>query len=328
MIAHIVRLELPHNLYFQNDFVNPLLYVDNMGLRELVTEHYDDDFKYIAGSRGNSLRVAILIELEQSDEPLTKQQLSDVFSPESDNWAWAVSDLTIERTICDDRGLIDRGWVRDMSSREGSANRYTLTPRGSIVLDALRELFLSFDVSAQAGQELNLFLDTIADSEHDADKAVVENLADAEVLQAAEWDFSELRLEADQFITRSQTIRGMSEIFATAYIYHYYEYTVERGKQAELILAPHVVERIENKYADEFREILESGNLTIYRGPDEIEFNWTITDHGVAWGIFEDQRHAAELLSESDVVREWALDIYESYKNRSEDITSKQLEQL
>ena len=299
-----------------------------MGMRGLIESHYDEDFKYLAGSRGNSVRVAILVELDQNEAGLTKHQLSSIFSAENDHWNWSVSDQTIERAVEGNGGLIQRKWVKDVSDREGDASRYVLTPLGKYILEDLEDLFTVFEISDKAVDEIGPYLDVIAASEQDANRAVIAALAESELILGADWNFSGLRQRAHEFISQADRIWGMSEVFAKPYLDNFYEYTVENDKTAELILPPYILDLIEREFPNILRETLASGNLRVHRGPEDIEFNWTITNHGVAWAQFDSQRHSAELISRSGTVQEWALGIFEDYRERSQEVTHEKLAEL
>ena len=303
-----------------------------MGIDNLIKENYEE-LSYLGGPQ-TPIRVAVLEELN-SNGSLRKSELEDIFvrSDGDGKWELDISKPTLKRQFEDRTGgdtnssLVEKGWVKDVSDGRGAESRYKLTPRGQMVCEELASLFDLFDVLEDVPPELDYFLEVATEADLDISEEVLRELADAEVYTRSPTGIDKTTLKGVQFISDSEYYRGISWISSKEHVDYYHTALTEQNKKAEFINTPEVLESLVENHAQKWGEALETGNLTVFEH-DVFPLGLTIVEKGVAWGYFEppDGTHKAELLTESDTVREWAIDIFEKCKREGREVTQEQLE--
>lgn len=304
-----------------------------MGTKDIVEQHYD--VLSCLGGPQTPIRVAVLRELN-SNGSMRKSELEDIFvrSRKNGRWDFDVSKPTLNRQFEETTGgntnhsLVEKGWVKDVSESRGAESRYELTPRGQLLFDELASLFGLFDLLEDVPAELDYFLEVIREAELDISRDVLQDLADAEIYTKTPTGIDRTTMKGLQFVSEGEYHRGTSWIASEDYVDYYLMFLKEQDNEAEFVFTPEVLEGLVENHAEKWKEVLETGNVNLFEY-DVFPLGLTIVEHGVAWGYFEpsDGTHKAELITESDAVHEWAVDVFEGYKQEARNVTEEQLEE-
>ncbi|MDZ7688485.1 MAG: hypothetical protein U5J64_07165 [Halobacteriales archaeon] len=300
----------------------------------LVETHYEK-LAHLAGPQ-TPIRVAVLAEL-CANESLRQRELLDIFvkgKDEDGGWDFDVSKPTLYRQL-DERpqkstgdtlSLVERGWVEDVSERRGDESRYSVTPKGRLLYDEIESLFGLFDLVEEVPSDLEPFLEVVTMSDTEMERDVLEGLIDAEIYTKTPTGLDETTTKALQFVAEGSYHRGISWIASGDYVDFYLMFTKELDNEAEFIFTRDVLDGLVENHTEKWGEILETGNVTLFEY-DVFPLGLTIVEQGVAWGYFEppEGTHKAELVTESDEVREWAIDVFERYKQEGRNVTEEQL---
>lgn len=303
----------------------------------MVETHYDK-LSHLAGPQ-TPIRVAILEEL-CSKGSLCRRELKEVFvegdtGDEEDGWGFRVSKPTLyrqfdekpEESTGDSISLVDGEWVEDVSESRGAEARYAITPKGRLLYEELSSLFGLFDLVEDVPPDLEPFLEVVTKADVEMNREVLKELTDAKIYKKSPAGLDETTMKGLQFVSRGSYHRGISWIASGDYVDYYFMFLKEQDNEAEFIFTQEVLEGLVENHAEKWGEILETGNVTLFEY-DVFPLGLTIVEQGVAWGYFEPPHgtHKAELIIESDTVREWALDIFERYKQEGRNVTEEQLE--
>jgi predicted transcriptional regulator len=301
-------------------------------VHDILEEHYDA-LSHLGGPQ-TPVRVGVLGELHANGS-LSKRELRDIFVEGNEGWDFEVSKPTLYRQFDESLGsrkdeavsLVERGWVRDISEGDGSESRYALTPKGRLVYEEISSLFGTFSLVDGVPSDLEPFLEVVAKSEFEMGQEVLCELTDGEVYAATPTNLYGLFSEFEEFASQGDFVRGVSWVSSELFVNQFYRYVVEQEKSAELVLTSEVLERLVEDHTESWREILETGNMELFEC-DVYPFGLTVVEQGVAWGYFEPEKgaHEYELISESDAVHDWALDVFEEFKQRGRRVTDEQLE--
>lgn len=286
------------------------------------------------GGPQTPIRVAVLAELDANGS-LTRRGLRDIFVDGDGGWEFEVSKPTLYRQFDEDTGsgaedsLVERGWIRDISETEGAESRYALTPKGRIVYEEMTSLFDAFELVEEVPSDLEPFLEVVNKSEMRMEKEVLEELSEVEIYSIKSTNVFGMSTyqEYIEFISEADRICGITWVWSEMFLDSYYEFLVEEDIEVEFILTSEVIETLIEDYAEEWREMLETGNLEVFEC-DVYPFGVTIVEYGVAWGYFEPEKgtHEYELITESDAVQEWAAGVFEEFKQKGRRVTEEQLE--
>ncbi|MDZ7688486.1 MAG: hypothetical protein U5J64_07170 [Halobacteriales archaeon] len=303
--------------------------------RILVEEHYDK-LSHLGGPQ-TPIRVAVLEEIS-SNGSLSKRELRDIFvEGKGKDWGFEVSKPTLYRQLDDDPenttgdtlSLVERGWIEDVSESRNAEARYAITPKGRILYDEVTSLFELFDLMDDIQPELEPFLEVVTKADVEMGKDVLEELINAEIYPTTATNQFAMQSyqEYIDFISEVDRILGITWVWSQMFLDSYYNFLVEEDKEVEFILTPEVTETLVESHTEKWREMLETGNLTVIEC-DIFPFGITIVEKGVAWGYFEPEKgaHEYELMTESEVVRDWAIEIFEEYKQEGRNVTEEQLE--
>jgi len=307
----------------------------NSSTRDLVENNYDK-LAHL-GAPHTSIRVAVLEELRNNGS-LSERELRDIFvegTEEGKGWEFEVSKPTLyrqfeenpENSTGDTLSLVENGWVKDVSEIRGAEARYEITPKGRLIHDEMRSLFGLFDLMDDIPSELEPFLEVVTKADVEMDRRVLKELTDAEIYPTTPTNLFGVYPEYIDFISDVDLIRGITWVWSQLFLDSYYTFLVEEDKDVEFILTSEVAETVVESHTEEWREMLETGNLTVFEC-DIFPFGITIVENGVAWGYFEPEKgaHEYELISESETVREWAIGVFKEYKQKGRDVTQEQLE--
>lgn len=296
----------------------------------LMEEHYDK-LSHLAGPQ-TPIRVAVLEEL-CTNGSMSKRELRNIFVEGSDEWwEFEVSKPTLYRQFDenpdtgDTLSLVERGWIEDVSERRGSESRYVITPKGRLIYEEMESLFDLFDLLEDIPSELEPFLKVVTKADVEMEREVLKELTDAEIYTKSPTGLDETTMKGLQFVSKGSYHRGISWIASGDYVDYYLMFLKEQDNEAEFIFTQEVLEGLVENHAEKWGEVLETGNVTLFEC-DVFPLGLTIVEQGVAWGYFEPERgaHEYELITESETVREWAVDVFEEYKERGRNVTDEQL---
>lgn len=304
-----------------------------------VKKHYDK-LSYLGGPR-TPIRVAILKEL-YANGPLRKSELEKLFvkgkaskgKEEKTEWGFEVSKPTLyrqfdnspEENTGESQSLVERGWVKDVSESRGAEAEYAITPKGRLIHEVMRSLFETFGLVEDVQPELEPFLEVATKFDVEIDRDVLRELTDAEVYAATPTDLNIPSSEYLDFISDADHVRGISWVSSDLFVEQYHGYVKEQEKTVELILTSEVLENLAKEHTEDWGEILETGNVTLFEH-DVYPFGMTVVKRGVAWGYFDTERgtHEYELITESDVVHDWATRVFERFREEGRNITDEQI---
>jgi len=306
------------------------------GPRSGLLETQYEKLAHLAGPQ-TPIRVAVLAEL-CANESLSQRGLLDIFvkgKDEDRGWDFDVSKPTLYRQL-DERpqnstgdtlSLVERGWVEDVSERRGAESRYAVTPKGRVLYEEIESLFGLFDLMEDISSELEPFLEVVTKSDVEMGRKVLEKLTDAEIYKKTPTGLDETTTKALQFVSEGSYHRGISWIASGDFVDYYLMFLKEQDNEAEFIFTQEVLEGLVENYTEKWRKILETGNVTLFEY-DVFPLGMTIVEQGVAWGYFEppEGTHKAELITESETVCDWALGVFEKYKQEGQNVTEEQLE--
>ena len=302
--------------------------------RKALDNHYGV-LSYLGGPQ-TPIRVGILAQIHENGA-LSKRELRDVFVEGDDGWGFRVSKPTLYRQFDEDTGdsgedsLVERGWIIDISESEGGESKYALTPKGRLVYDEVSSLFDTFELVDDVPSDLEPFLEVVTKSDMGMERGVLEELTEVEIYQTKSTNMFAMSSyrEYIEFISEADRIRGITWVWSEMFLDSYHKFLVEEDMEVEFILSPEVIETVIENNTEEWREMLETGNLTVFEC-DVYPFGMTVVEHGVAWGYFEPEKgaHEYELITESDAVQSWASEVFEEFKRRGRKVTDEQLEKL
>lgn len=302
----------------------------NHEAHDILEKHYDA-LSHLGGPQ-TPIRVGVLGELHANGS-LSKRELRDIFVEGNDEWDFEVSKPTLYRQFDESTGsgteesLVERGWVRDISESDGSESRYALTPKGRLVYEEISSLFGTFGLVDGVASDLEPFLEVVTKSDFGMDREVLRGLTDGDVYSATPTNLYGVFSEFDSFVAEGDYVRGVSWVSSGLFVDQYHRYVVEQNKTSELVLTPEVTESLVEHHTEKWKEILKTGSMEVFEY-DVYPFGLTVVEHGVAWGYFEPEKgaHEYELISESDVVHDWASDVFKEFKQRGRRVTDEQLE--
>lgn len=239
-------------------------------------------------SRADS-RVRIMEHLSDSS-PVTKRELRDQLS---------MSRSTISRAVDSLAGV---GWLTD----ESTAVR--LTPVGELVITE----YLSLAETIETAEELSPFLDWFPLSEFDI---TVAELREGEITAVSDGDpLAPARKQTDIVQTSSQFTGLFPSLdFSGSEVVH--EQTVDGEFDSEMVVSAAVADTIRSeRFAPLYREMLETGRLTVHV-VDDVPFYVGMADDGrTQIGVEDDEGFPQALLETSnEAVRAWAEQLVADY---------------
>jgi len=302
-----------------------------MGIDNLIKENYEE-LSYLGGPQ-TPIRVAVLEELN-SNGSLRESELEDIFvrGDGDSRWGFEVSKPTLHRQFEEGEenanvSLVEKGWVKDVSESRGAEPRYEITPKGQMVCDELRSLFDLAEFLDEVPSDLEPFLDVVMKADLEMSEEVLRELADTEIYTKSPTGLDEATTKGLQFVSEGSYHRGISWIAGEDYVDYYHMFVQDPNNEAEFVFTQEVLDGLVENHAEKWGEVLETGNVTLFEH-DVFPLGLTIVEHGVAWGYFKppEGTHKAELITESEVVRDWAIDIFEECRREGRDVTQEQLE--
>lgn len=302
------------------------------GTSDLIEKHYDE-LSHLGNPR-TPIRVAILEELN-SNGSLRKSELEKIFvrGDGDGRWDFDVSKPTLHRQFEERTGenvngsLVENGWVKDVSESRGAEARYEITPKGQMLCEEIRSLFDLLSFLDEIPSDLEPFLDVIMEADLEVSKEVLRELADSDIYTKSPTGLDRTTTKGLQFVSRSSYHRGISWVSSEDYVDYYHMFLKDQNNEAEFVFTSEVLEGLVENHTEKWGEILETGNISLFEH-DVFPLGLTIVEQGVAWGYFEPPHgtHKAELITESETVREWAIGVFEECKQEGRNVTEEQLE--
>jgi len=252
-----------------------------------------DPVEQISFLSRSKTRVGVLERL-RADGATTQRDLRDRLD---------ASRSTITRSLT---ALEEHGWI------EQTDQSYQLTPKGEIVA----EEFTSLVDSVRVVDELSTFLRWFPYREFSVD---ISDLRDGEVTSAGSADPYAPARKQTELLEEVDSFRGWLpslDIEGTRVVH---EQITERAFEAEVVVSEAVEDTIEaGEYATLFGEMISTDRLTVLVVEKELPFYLGLSGEIVQIGVEDDEGFPRALLqTTAHPVRNWAADIYGSYRERA-----------
>jgi predicted transcriptional regulator len=254
-----------------------------------------EDIEFLASSR---TRVRILDLLSQHKE-LDKQELRDQID---------ASRTTVQRNL---DTLVDQGWIQNTN------RTYEIDTCGDLVAEKFLELTETIEIE----RRLQPFLKWVDRPEFDLDLHL---LADAELLVAEPGDPWSMINRQVQLIRETDN-GGIGFLPFTGL--HACEVThnqiLNHDASYELVVMPKIADThfSDPAYGNLFTEMIDSGRLNYFVYEGDLPYSLVIIDGTIQIIVADGDEPRAMLETDSEEVREWAEEKYESYKQRSEPVS-------
>ena len=249
-----------------------------------------DDLASWALKRGEAL-------VTLAEAPLTRRELEDEID---------ISRTTSHRIV---RGLEDRGRL----ARSG--NDLVLTALGRSVAGEVER----YESNVAAAVRLEPFLTAVEEREV---SVPIEHFADARVTVAGQGTPYRPVRRFMELLRGTETLCGFdTTTIAPMYVDEIRE-EILGGMTTDIVYLPPVANQIVSEYPEKVRPAIESGRLTL-RVADELPFGLAIFDDRVGLGGYDDTTGMLIAFVDTDepAAREWAHDVYESYRERATVLT-------
>ena len=211
------------------------------------------------------------------------------------------SRTTVSRSL---QSLAEKGWV------EESQNEYRLTRAGRVIAQEFTGMLDTVEAAGELEEFYRWFPADLDSPDFFAADVAVTYSTDAAPYAAAEKQ-SKILHTAD----RLRILLPATDLDSTRTIT---EQVTERGLDVETVVSPDVGALFES---DEFKSLVmemeESGFSRFYVSQDELPFYLGLADDGrVQIGLADDEGIPRALLETTDeTIRNWATEIYESYRS-------------
>lgn len=238
-------------------------------------------------------RVALLTHLRET--PGSPSTVADALS---------MSHRSVQRNLS---RLAERGWVE---KRDGD---YQLTTTGTLIakehanyLDALSHI-----------EEYDAFFRHLPDHEHAPDPRW---LRDATFVAATPED---PQAPVHHYVEtvrafETETVRMLSPVLSRLF-HNAHAKLALRGVHTELVLSPAMIERAHELNPTEFDLIVSLTVLDLYRHPEPIAVGLTLSGRRVLISAYDDRGQMQACIESADTtLLDWADDLYERYRKRSE----------
>ncbi|MFC4360643.1 helix-turn-helix transcriptional regulator [Halobium salinum] len=257
-----------------------------------------DDIAFLANSEN---RVAVFEALVEA--PQHRDEMRDRTD---------ASRVTITRIL---RELEERGWI------EGVGQEYTVTPLGDWVYNEFERLL----EEVKAERRLR---DPLQWMPSDMRTFDVRCLRDAEIIILDGADGTAFIRRVVEFHRSGEHVRGVATMAAPVLIENHWEMTVHGNTRLEMVLTPRVVDIALDHpaSAQHFHEMLDEENVhfSVYDG---VPMSVGIVDGKVGINLTDEEGVVkGGLLTENETVHEWAVDLFESCRERANPVTPTEIE--
>lgn len=256
----------------------------------------DDALNEIDFLARSANRVHLLNKLREHDQ-LDRDELKS---------SCKASRTTLQRNL---DALEENGWVK-------STNRtYTLTTKGETIIAQFLELVDAVRVVNQ----IEPFLEWIPKGEFDLDLRL---LVDADLtLSTPNNPYAPVNEHVEALKTVT-SFRGLLSVVGRGAVETAWRQVLNGEAEHELVIEEGVVKTLceDPHYEDMVKEAMDTGRYQIYIYDGDIPYYLGILDETVQIGVEDDKglpRGLLEYNSDSIVVKEWAEQTYNSYKQKS-----------
>lgn len=252
-----------------------------------------DDVAFLANSEN---RVAVLGSLVEA--PRGRDEIRDRVD---------ASRVTVTRIL---RELVERGWVDE------SGLEYTVTATGEWVYDEFSGLLAEVAAERRLREPLQW-----APSE--ALTFDVRCLRDAEVVVLDGVDGTAFLRRVVEFHRSGDHVRAVATMVAPVLVDTHWEMTVRGEARLEMVLTPRVLDTVLGHPASarKFREMLEEGNVE-FSVHGDVPASVGIVDGVVVINLTDEQGVVkGGLVTDDDTVHGWAVDLFESCRERADPVT-------
>jgi len=232
------------------------------------------------------------------DKPMDKQELVEELG---------VSRSTVDRST---RNLELLGLI------EYQDGELAVTERGE---EAIQEYQRLEDLFGNHS-EMNAFLQWMPDSEFGLDLA---QLVDADIVlpePGDPWTMVNRHVKALRQMNTGQITLPLTGLYAMEALH---ERLTQTDARCEVIVVPVVADAFQSNpdYAELHEEMVDTGRFEVHVHDGDIPYYLGILDDTVQMGVNEDGEPRGLLETDSEEVREWAENRYESYKQEAEPLS-------
>lgn len=216
------------------------------------------------------------------------------------------SRITITRIL---RELHDRGWITP------TGNEYTMTARGTWVLDAFTDLADEIAAEQRLRQPLQWLPPDVLTFD-------IRCLRDAELIRVDESDPTAIIRRIVEFHQSGDRIRGLARGAAPVLIENQWELTIHGTTHLELVLTPAALDPIRTHPPSRRRlaDMLDAPNAQYYTHED-IPLSVGIVNGAVGINLTDnDGVLKGGLITDHATVHEWAVDLFERYRDHAQPI--------
>lgn len=266
-----------------------------------------DVFLVMVGSNG---AVSFLAASENRVEALVALRESGPTDQRSVAESVDASRRTVKRTLV---ALEERGWIVSVAG----SGEYRISALGTLVLDA----YLDVMERLSAADQLGAFLEHVPAEQFDLDPLA---LADAEVVTRGE---NQPYAPMDRVLEvrrNASHIREVVDIIQADSAGQLRERVVAGELEAEVVLEAGVLDAVaeHDGYAEEFEAALAADNVTFHVFEGEVPFVFGLMDDVVVMGVTDEMGMPdTVVVSDDPVVRKWAENRFESYRERADRLT-------
>lgn len=196
---------------------------------------------------------------------------------------------------------------------------YVLTKIGEIVALKLIDFVQAIDVLKKY-ENFWLSHDSRDIPEHMLEK--IGALRDSTMVEASATDVLKILTDFIELLKNSKEIRGVTSMFIPEFGSLLKELTIEKNVDVELVLTKEILEGIDKEILKEiFAD--KSSKLKLYLIKEDIKVAFTVTESFLSFGLFNfDGAYDwnKDILDTSEEGIRWGLELYEWYRQRSDEI--------
>jgi predicted transcriptional regulator len=257
------------------------------------------EFEFLGSSR-EAARPRLLRVLT---EPATKPELASICE---------VSDATVYRAISDEDGFIDRGWAEKRDD-----GQYLIRPNGETVLDGYDDFAEALRIVEENDTILGYLEADPAPPLYVLEHSSAES-STAGVIHKGIDRFTEL------LRSRPDHIRGVANSVSKPLVV-ISRRLIEREVEMESVLADPAVKAYSEKYPDDLERSLEAEAITVYRHPENVEFQLGIfDDEYVLLGVYDEHGNLrGGIEGKDDDLVTWAIELFERHRDEARPVTEQ-----
>lgn len=257
-----------------------------------------DDIEFLARSRH---RVRVLSVL--AEEPQTRASIHD---------ETGISQPTLGRILA---GFQDRGWL----SKEGRT--YSLTPFGALLAAEFDSLWTTVD-TMQRLQTLAQYLPL------DTMNFDVRLFGDAKITTPHPPDVFAHARRAEELAREASHVRSLTANFYPDLLSKTRELVIESGQTQVAVTTAAALDGLlsQTGSADIARELLESGNMQVYRYEGEVSTGVALFDDvAVIFPYDANMRECALIETRNETIRSWVAEMLDDYQQQAREVRVEEL---